>query len=500
MGPWDATEWGSARTPSDGGHGRPPRAVGGRRWRPVWRQRLTIGVLVLSDSLLALAMWGVAYVLQTIWGRGELSWVAIVSIAPSIAVYVGLRALLGLYPGYGLDPVEKLRRHTYSIFATVALLSVSAVSLQVGDLFSRLLLASAFAGLLLATPPLGHFVRLGLKKAELWGKPVIVLSYKDTGEEFLDLLEQEWSLGYSPIALLDYQLTPAGEHFRETSYRETLTAAINLGHRRGVDTVIFAMPYTRRDQLIDMVRMASKSFRTVLVVPNLNGVTNSAVVARNFAETFAVEIKHNLLDPWAQGLKRALDLLGAVVGGLLVSPLLLAVAVLVKLDSSGPAFYGHRRVGAWDEQFRCWKFRTMRVDAERLLDEYLQDNPTLRAEWEQNQKLRDDPRVTRVGHLLRKTSLDELPQLWNVLRGEMSLTGPRPIVEAEIPKYDAEYELYRRIRPGMSGYWQVSGRSNTGYKERVAIDAYYVRNWSVWLDLIILARTVAMVLLGRGAY
>jgi lipopolysaccharide/colanic/teichoic acid biosynthesis glycosyltransferase len=142
----------------------------------------------------------------------------------------------------------------------------------------------------------------------------------------------------------------------------------------------------------------------------------------------------------------------------------------------------------------------MHVDAERLLDKDLQDNPFLRAEWEQNQKLRDDPRVTRVGHFLRQTSLDELPQLWNVLRGEMSLTGPRPIVDAEVPKYGQVYKLYKRIKPGMSGLWQVSGRSDTSYAERVEIDSYYVRNWSVWLDLVILARTAKIVLLSRGAF
>ena len=129
----------------------------------------------------------------------------------------------------------------------------------------------------------------------------------------------------------------------------------------------------------------------------------------------------------------------------------------------------------------------------------MQNNPYLRAEWEQNQKLRDDPRITRVGRLLRKTSLDELPQLWNVLRGEMSLVGPRPIVDAEVPKYGAVYALYKRIRPGMSGFWQVEGRSDTTYDERVAMDNYYVRDWSIWLDLVILARTVRAVVLRRGA-
>jgi len=142
----------------------------------------------------------------------------------------------------------------------------------------------------------------------------------------------------------------------------------------------------------------------------------------------------------------------------------------------------------------------MHVDAERMLNEWLQRDPSLQAEWEKNQKLRDDPRVTRIGRFLRETSLDELPQLWNVVRGEMSLTGPRPIVDAEVSKYGKDYELYRRIRPGMSGFWQVGGRSEVDYKVRVAMDSYYVRNWSVWLDIIILVRTVKIVLFGRGAY
>ena len=470
-----------------------------KRWKTVWKQRLIIGTLALSDVFLALVVWGVAYVGQRIWGHGELSGVAVAAIVPSVIVWVGLRALLGLYPGYGLDSAESLRRHTHSVFATLAVLAVFAVGSQVGDLLSRILLAFAFLGLLFITPFVQHFVKLGMKKAGLWGKPVITLSYEETGADFQELLKQEWGMGYSSVALFCHGLVAAGKSYREVSCEETLADAANLGRDLGVDTLIFAMPYTRREQLERMVSVASENFRSVLIVPNLNGITNSAVAPRDFAGTLAIEIKHNLLDPWSQRLKRALDLVGTVIGGVLISPLVFAIAVLIKLDSPGPAFYGHRRLGAAGEHFLCWKFRTMHVDAERLLDKHLQDNPFLRAEWEQNQKLRDDPRVTRVGRFLRQISLDELPQLWNVLRGEMSLTGPRPIVDAEVPKYGEVYKLYKRIKPGMSGFWQVSGRSDTSYVERVEMDSYYVRNWSVWLDLIILARTVKSVALGRGA-
>jgi Undecaprenyl-phosphate galactose phosphotransferase WbaP len=479
---------------------RPRVAAAVGRWGPVWKQRLVIATLAFSDILLAVAIWGVAYALHGIWGEARLSDVALATTAPNIAVWVGLRALLGLYPAYGLDSVERLRRHTYSVFATLAILAVFALGFQFGVRLSRLMLLLVFGGLLFVTPLFQYPVRRALKGLRLWGKPVIILSYKGLGSQFVRFLEREWGLGYRPVCLFTDRVVPAWESFEEAAYEDTLAEATNLGRNRRIDTCIFAMPYTRRKQLAAMTTVASKSFKNIMIVPDLGGVTNSAAISRDLSGLFAIEIKHNLLNPWAKRLKRALDLFGALVGGLLISPLLLLITVLVKLDSSGPAIFKHRRLGTENEHFSCWKFRTMHLNAERMLDEYLQDQPDLQAEWEQNFKLRDDPRVTRVGHFLRKTSLDELPQLWNVLRGEMSLVGPRPIVDAEVHKYDKDYELYRRIKPGMTGFWQVSGRNDMDYSERVAMDCYYVRNWSVWLDLIVLARTVKVVLFGRGAY
>ena len=151
-------------------------------------------------------------------------------------------------------------------------------------------------------------------------------------------------------------------------------------------------------------------------------------------------------------------------------------------------------------RFRAWKFRTMHMNADALLQEHLERDPALRAEWEKDHKLKNDPRVTWIGKILRKTSLDELPQLWNVFCGEMSLVGPRPIVDAEIPKYGDHYDQYEKVPPGITGLWQISGRNNTSYEERVAFDAFYVRNWSPWFDLYILACTVKVVLRGEGAY
>jgi Undecaprenyl-phosphate galactose phosphotransferase WbaP len=231
----------------------------------------------------------------------------------------------------------------------------------------------------------------------------------------------------------------------------------------------------------------------------LDGITNSAVVARQLAGTFAVEIRYNLLDPWALRAKRITDLVATVLGGTLVLPLIILLALVIYLESGGPVLYKDRRMGRNGNLFSCVKFRTMVPGAEELLLRMLEQEPGLREEYSKYHKLRDDPRITRVGRFLRKTSLDELPQIWNVVRGEMSLVGPRPMLIEEIPKYGEVYALYKRVRPGITGLWQVSGRSDTGYEERVAMVAYYVRNWSIWLDLIILARTLVSVIRSRGA-
>lgn len=176
------------------------------------------------------------------------------------------------------------------------------------------------------------------------------------------------------------------------------------------------------------------------------------------------------------------------------------ITILIMLDSEGPVFYRQTRIGRYGRRFYVYKFRTMVQNADELLQTYLAKSPELRAEWLATHKLKNDPRITRVGAILRKTSLDELPQLWNILIGEMSLIGPRPIVDAEVEKYGDCFELYTQVRPGLTGLWQVSGRSDTSYEQRVELDKYYVLNRSLKLDIQILWKTVFVVLKKDGAY
>ncbi len=207
-----------------------------------------------------------------------------------------------------------------------------------------------------------------------------------------------------------------------------------------------------------------------------------------------------LLSAGAQHFKRVFDIIVAFALSLHAIPLGLLIAFAIVIDSRGPVFFRHTRIGKNNRRFRIWKFRSMVVNADEVLDAFLAEHPERRAEWERKHKLRRDPRVTRVGRLLRRTSLDELPQLWSVLSGEMSMIGPRPIVEEEIPKYGEAYGLYQQVPPGLTGLWQVSGRSDTPYPQRTELDSRYIREWSPWLDIKILLKTVLVVLGRRGAY
>jgi lipopolysaccharide/colanic/teichoic acid biosynthesis glycosyltransferase len=201
-------------------------------------------------------------------------------------------------------------------------------------------------------------------------------------------------------------------------------------------------------------------------------------------------------------LKQVMDRIGAAAGLILLSPVFLIVAALLKLEGQGGSiFYGGYRVGKDGQKFRCWKFRSMEPNSDHIFHAYLKANPEAQAHWDAYRKLENDPRVTtRTARLIRKLSIDELPQLWNVLMGDMSLVGPRPILEDEVHYFGSNYKIYCAARPGITGLWQVSGRSETTYFQRVLLDRQYVRRWSLWRDIAILFKTVQIVALGKGAY
>lgn len=244
-----------------------------------------------------------------------------------------------------------------------------------------------------------------------------------------------------------------------------------------------------------------KGFRYVSVIPTLRGVPlDSTDMSFIFShEVMIFRVQQNLAKWSSRIIKRSFDILGSLGIIFVLSPLLYYISVKVKKDG-GSAIYGHERVGKNGRPFKCLKFRSMVVNSKEVLDNLLETDPEARAEWEATFKLKNDPRITKIGHLLRRTSLDELPQLFNVLKGEMSLVGPRPIITAELERYNDEVDYYLLSKPGMTGLWQVSGRSDVDYDTRVYLDAWYVKNWSMWNDIAILFKTVGVVLKKDGAY
>jgi Undecaprenyl-phosphate galactose phosphotransferase WbaP len=240
--------------------------------------------------------------------------------------------------------------------------------------------------------------------------------------------------------------------------------------------------------------------RKIVVIPSFHNIHNTIVKTHNIAGTLGLEVQQNLLTTVGRFAKRIMDIALSATFGIIAIPITGITAFLIKVDSPGPVFYKQTRIGYDAKPFDVWKFRTMVQNADQILEQYLKKHPELRAEWEADHKIKNDPRITRFGKILRKTSLDELPQLWNVLIGEMSIIGPRPIVASEIKKYGESFELYKQVKPGLTGLWQVSGRNNTTYEERVYYDGYYVQNWSPWLDIYILIKTIWVVLSRDGAY
>jgi Undecaprenyl-phosphate galactose phosphotransferase WbaP len=237
-----------------------------------------------------------------------------------------------------------------------------------------------------------------------------------------------------------------------------------------------------------------------VLIPDFFSLNNIWMAVRDFDGILGFATSHRLNMYWNVASKRFLDLLLVSIGGLILLPFLLLISLAIKISSRGPVLYAHRRLGLNGKYFNAYKFRSMEINAEKKLESVLDEDPRLRDEWETTHKLKDDPRVTKIGKILRRTSFDEWPQLINILKGEMSLVGPRPVTDPEIQKYGENALRVLTVKPGLTGLWQVSGRSDTDYAERVSYDLYYIQSWSVWLDLWILYRTPGAILNGKGAY
>ncbi len=396
------------------------------------------------------------------------------------------------------DEVKLLWRTSF--FSTIAILTI--VTLGKVSYLSRtfILLIGLFT--LILFPLLRISVKRWILHIGLLKSKVLILGTNDIAKRTVDALQKEPNMGYEVIGYVDDD---------ETSKKRDINGIKVHGHfgrlerylnNCDIQDIVIATQGIDKSSLADLINRLQHKARSVLYIPDLSGM---AVVGTELVHFFqdqfiALEIKNNLARPLNFFIKKLFDYTVSFLLFLVLIVPLIIISILIRLTSPGPAIFKQQRLGKDGELFLCYKFRTMYEDADERIKTIIATDQDAKEEWQTYWKLKNDPRITKVGNFLRKTSLDELPQIWNVLKGEMSLVGPRPYLPREWDSLKEHSEIIHSVHPGITGLWQVSGRSDSSYEKRLSLDAWYVRNWNLWLDIVILIRTVRVVLKKEGAW
>ena len=467
-----------------------------------FRQRRWVGPLLMLGDVVGLQLalflgWAVRQVFVPWLGlslrKGQYE-----ALAMGLLVLPVAFAFVGLYPGYGMSMVERLRRRVYTVMLLFALLIVwDYVVIKGHTSRGVLLLTLAFAMVL------GPLVEAGIRKVlgslRMWGMPVVVMGAGQMGSLVVRVLQKEPELGLVPVGVFDNEAGMWSKDVAGVPVLGPLSHAKTCCER--VRVALVAMPEMAGHRLTHLC--ARLPFPKVILIPDLMGLSSLWVSSRDLGGIVGLEIRKNLSERRNWYLKRTVDYLLGVPMFLASLPLLAVFALWIKCVSpKGPVLYRQPRVGFGGRTIEVWKLRTMYPDADARLERLLDQDDEAQAQWQQFCKMKDDPRILPgVGKLLRKTSLDELPQFWNVLKGEMSLVGPRPFPHYHLEHFSPEFRaLRRRVLPGITGLWQVSARSDGDTSVQEVLDTYYIRNWSLWLDIYLLTRTLGAVLGGKGAY
>lgn len=454
--------------------------------------RLSALLIVAGDIL------GFALLLGTFWANPYVCRYARPSewlqYWPLLPLFPMLYWFFDVYPGVSTSPVDEIRRISLANAGAFSFLSV-ALGLKRASLSSHLVCLAAFVGACVVIPTTRGITRRMCSRYAWWGYPIVLFGDGDQSLSVLRKLKADPRLGLRPIAVV----ADGSSHEQLEEVPVCDFEALDTVFRGVKHAVVVASDFSQ-SEFAKVLERAGAAFPHLIVIPDTDFLGSVGGYTQDRMGVRGLQVRNNLLLAGSRIAKRAIDLAFCLALMPLALPLMAVIAILVGVESGFPVFYSQKRLGQDGRTFHLWKFRTMVRNAAEVLERSLANNPELKKEWAENQKLRNDPRVTRIGKVLRKASLDELPQLWNIVKGEMSLVGPRPIVHDEIAKYKEAYPLYTKAIPGLTGLWQVSGRNHTTYTERITYDSYYVRNWSFWMDIYLLARTVTVVLTGHGAY
>jgi Undecaprenyl-phosphate galactose phosphotransferase WbaP len=457
--------------------------------------------LLLTDLVaLAASRWG-GYAL---WARinPNVSQDNLIQFWPSLFLYLMVYAVQGLYSAAALGPVNELRRAVQSTaFVGLILASASFFSKDTDSLSRGILILSSILTAILV-PFARALVRDQFSTCSWWGVPVLVLGAGETAQTIVGNLRAHSEIGLKVVGCLaDDQ--PLHADCDGVPVLGPLALASDIARSTRVRHALVAMPGLERQQLVGLTENLAQYFRHMILVPNLFGLASLWVTGRDLGGVLGLEVHQNLLVPANWWIKRAIDLTMTLVLGICALPVLAVAALWIYIVSpEASPFYCQAREGEGRRKIRVWKLRTMYPRAEALLQKHLNENPAARKEWESHLKLRNDPRILPfIGTLLRRTSLDELPQLLNIIKGEMTLVGPRPFPRYHLDRFDPRFREFRaKVTPGLTGLWQVSARSDGDLHVQESLDTFYIRNWSLWLDFYILARTMRAVLLSKGAY
>jgi Undecaprenyl-phosphate galactose phosphotransferase WbaP len=462
----------------------------------------TVAALISSDALAVAISLGLASILRDGLFHSA-SYPVRDTIPPALLLLLCSFLSAGLYSGVSLDQIEEVRRLCLSV--TITFLTLLSVTYFLHDLsLSRAVYVLAWALCLVTVPLFRALTRGALSGKSWWGSPVAILGYGSTGRLVLKKLQENPGIGLRPVAVLDDN--PAKlEDVGERLVRGPLSECGGIAAHHKLSYGIVCMPHISREELLVLLALYGQRFGRLLVIPNVIGMTSLGISARNLGGIVGLEVRQELLRTESRLMKRALDMAITLLLVPVVLPVVAVTALLVFLEGvlrgeAGPILYKCDRIGRGGRSFKIWKLRSMVLNGDHVLRDYLAKNPSEHAHWNATQKLKRDPRLTRMGRIIRKTSIDELPQFWNVLIGEMSVVGPRPIQEDQIAMYGSGFSLYKQVRPGITGLWQVSGRNHLPFSERVNLDRYGIQNWSVWLDIYVLARTARVVITAEGAY
>lgn len=468
----------------------------------VYRRRF-VGLL-LADAVMLPMAWALAMGLTGLLDRADgLSWWPLHSRSGQIYSLMAVLMLLTLLAGGHYQRRTAFWEEVRQVWRLLAVVSVGGFALnffaQVSFTRTVTVLAWMSAACLM---PLGRLmVREWLIGRGHWRHRAMLVGEPDRLEATAYSLQRERHVGLQVVQMLPI-LHGHGEH-RSGADPVTVQEVEDAARALDCHVIAIVLEERLRPQTAALIRRLHAQEFEVLVVQDLEGLPVQGMQMQTFMsnDLLVMRLQPKLLAPVPRLLKRGLDLMLAGLALLLLSPLMAWVAWRIWREDGGPVLYVHERVGRHGRLFRFFKFRSMVRDADHRLAAWAATDHTLYQAYVNNHfKLPDDPRVLHIGRLIRRASLDELPQLWNVLRGDMSMVGPRPLLARELSDYPEEaLDLYREVRPGITGLWQVSGRSQTSFAQRANLDSWYVRNWSLWIDWVVLMKTVRVVLSARGA-